>query len=563
MIRRYIKSNDIIVVPYRKCEHNNAIESGEAQVFPVYRNEESDKIFSDWLLEKLRVKTVDLYLGYKKFKINISDLFRLLYHNQALDPNKIYKAPDAGGMVSDSDLVRKAIFELWMGKAFSDYYDAINESKVLEKEKNDAAFALREFKRVVDKGAADREVKNLSALSQELQEIREQEGKLLKAREAFKKNRTDPAYSLEDLSYYQELFASTEADLARLNSELFSVYKEKASLVELRKSVVHDAERISKILYAHNQLNLFSVDTCPFCLEKVDRAKDRCICGTEIDEAQYERFFYTSEEYGKLLKSKKKTTETIELAIRDVAEKEARIKREIADKETEAEKCKEKVGDSASRAFDYVDVNGLDEIDDKILQVRTDIKEMERRIDDEKELDSLQKDYDRKRENHGNQELLVKRLEVEAEKAISEIVKGFSETYNDFMTSALADCRSARVSNEDYMPIIDNGYYREASSAVPKRLMYFLTMLHMSLESDNVLFPRLLLVDTPETGGIEADHLIGAISQIDKLEDFNKDYQVILSTGISKYPDNMKENVVVFLDKQNRLLKKKGVGLSQ
>ncbi|TOF86221.1 hypothetical protein CGJ12_23025, partial [Vibrio parahaemolyticus] len=80
-------------------------------------------VFSDWILGKLGISVVELFHGYNTFKINISDLMRLIYHDQQPNPEGIYKKPDTNSTyVSDSELVRKAIFELLVGKAYSDYY---------------------------------------------------------------------------------------------------------------------------------------------------------------------------------------------------------------------------------------------------------------------------------------------------------------------------------------------------------------------------------------------------------------------------------------------------------
>ncbi|MCB2792168.1 hypothetical protein KQ881_16465, partial [Listeria monocytogenes] len=67
------------------------------------------------------------------------------------------------------------------------------------------------------------------------------------------------------------------------------------------------------------------------------------------------------------------------------------------------------------------------------------------------------------------------------------------------------------------MPLIDNGEYREHSAKVPKRFLYYLTLLQLSLSSD-VPVPRLLLIDTPETAGIDLDKLVKMLRQIEELE---------------------------------------------
>ena len=56
----------------------------------------------------------------------------------------------------------------------------------------------------------------------------------------------------------------------------------------------------------NKKLKLFTPNTCPYCLRKVEREKGKCICGNDIAEEQYEKFFYTDDEYLDILKVKKK-----------------------------------------------------------------------------------------------------------------------------------------------------------------------------------------------------------------------------------------------------------------
>ncbi|TKJ09467.1 hypothetical protein [Halomonas sp. 15WGF] len=558
LVTRFISSNDVTILPYEIGEKGEYIcKYKETISLPVYRASEEKVIYSDWLLKKLGVDVIELYLGYKKFKVNIVDQLRLVYHNQALDPNKIYKEPDSSGFVSDSELVRKAIFELWMGKSFASYYHAVNECKVAEKIKNEAQNRLQQFSDALHHISGDEEVRNLAYLKEHKREQEQQLVRLLAVRQRLKEKRNDPNIPLEDMEEIQEEFARNEVEISELKSNLYSVYKEKAALVGLKKEVERDAERIAKIIYTHQQLNLFSADTCPFCLGKVDRAKDKCICGSDIDEAQYERFFYSSEEYSRLLKSKLKTVETVNYAIEEISDRENEIQESLAIKRKLSQSHKKKIEESAVRVFDVSDVDTLNVIDDKILALKSDIYDSDRQIAEEIKLAEYQRDFDKKREDFEEKGRAVKSLEAQAEEHIASVVKKFSSKYNSFMVKALAGCRSARISSEDYMPIINNREYREASSSVPKRLMYFLTMLRMSLEEKGVLFPKLLLIDTPETGGIDAENLRRSIEQLEELDSLG-DFQVILSTGYKKYPEALKGNVAVSLDKENKLLKKKG-----
>lgn len=102
---------------------------------------------------------------------------------------------------------------------------------------------------------------------------------------------------------------------------------------------------------------------------------------------------------------------------------------------------------------------------------------------------------------------------------------------------------------------------------------------YITIDTDNVPFPRFLLIDKPENLGIDEKNLISSLSliselfirgEIEKIEDAEQserekqigegkkmepNFQIILTTGIGKYPDNYKEYVVETLTEENKLLK--------
>lgn len=104
--KRFINSNDITVLG----------QGGEVSILPIHRSKNEKSTFSDWILDKLGISVVEVFQGVNSFKINFKDLFRLIYHNQELNPRKIFKPDDSDNIIADSEVVRKIIFELLMGK---------------------------------------------------------------------------------------------------------------------------------------------------------------------------------------------------------------------------------------------------------------------------------------------------------------------------------------------------------------------------------------------------------------------------------------------------------------
>ena len=73
-------------------------------------------------------------------------------------------------------------------------------------------------------------------------------------------------------------------------------------------------------------------------------------------------------------------------------------------------------------------------------------------------------------------------------------------------------------------------------------------MLEMSLTDETVKFPRFLLIDTPETSGIDAENLNAALNRVAEViakgMEKGRDCQVILTTGLGKYPPDSKPTLL-------------------
>lgn len=576
LLRRYFEDNDVTVIPYERVVEkiysedketlpkekvSFVISEDKTEIYPVNRIR-GGYIFSDWILGELGISIVELLYGYNTFKINISDLMRLIYHDQQPNPEGIYKKPDTNSTyVSDSELVRKAIFELLVGKAYSDYYDSIVEEKKLSRNKIRAKEVVDEYKLLADKIRKNNEVRNASFLQKEISDKEKQIDKLHYARLAFKRNRSGSNSFNQDIESCKSELINCELKLSRLKESLVSFLDERYKLSVVRSEAISEISRIEKVIFSHDQLNLFTSDTCPYCLSHVGRMKGHCVCGASIEEEQYERFFYTSKEYKDILKTKLKALSTIKSAYDDCDAEVKEIKKEINLFEKKSVLSREKLQEVLGRVDEIIDTESLNDIDDRILQLREDVANLNRLLEIESMLDRFQKDFDLVSGKAKQAELEKEGLKIKAEQDMTSKVNAFSKKYDELMKNTLPDCRSAKITLDKYLPSINDGLYRETSSLVSMRLMYFITLMHLALSDESVTFPRFLLIDTPETAGIELEHLINCIRQLEKLQNYGIDFQVIISTGLNKYPKSLKDNCVLFMpdkkQKDNMLLKKK------
>lgn len=574
-IIRFIDDNDVTITPYQVIKPGPQDEEGEEsqgaddefrveleakflKILPVNRSPANPETYSDWLLSNLGISVVDIYQGIGSFKINSSDLFRLIYLDQQSDTKQIYKKIDKkDNFVSDSVILRRAIFELLVGKSFSEYYDAIINTKFLEKQKNVANGLLQEYKRLASELSGSDAPRNMTFLVSELAEKEVQLEKLHGARSKFKRNRSSDSTLEATITSTKEKLMQKQLELSEKKEALIYLLDEKYKLATIKENATREIGQVVKIIHSHDQLNLFSSDSCPYCLNKVDRAAGHCVCGSEIDEVQYERFSYTSLEYKNILKSKMKSLETIDLAVSDCNADILAVKQEISSFESELPLLNKNLQTQLSGIDEPIDLETINSIDDKILDLREDLGKLHQLIDVESRLDGFQKDFDNKRTEFQKSELDLKRLDAQTKIDINDKVNYFSGIYKKLMTETLAECRTARISSDSYLPILDEGEYKEHSSSVSMRLMYYLTLLQMSLDDPEMPFPRFLLIDTPETAGIELDKLKTCLGKIEEIRrDSKVDFQVILTTGLKKYPSELeKYRVIYFPNKKQALLK--------
>jgi hypothetical protein len=530
----------------------------DVDTFPLFRRDADTLIFSDWILEKLGIPVVEIFQGGRNFKLNISDLMRLIYHNQAPDPHGIYKPADNSNFLSDSLEVRRAIFQVLVGKTLLALYDAMGGLKRAERELDAARAILSEYQKIVaevlrERGGAT--VQNAYFLGRRIVEIDAQLDKLVRARSE-RLTRPAPSQLMQSIDADRRRLGELVSSLRQTREEVEILVRDRGRLVNVIGSIRDDIDRVSKVIFTHEQLKLFSSDTCPYCLNAVSRMQGHCVCGNPVDENDYQRFFYSPTEYVDIYRAKKKslqtmqsTVEDMDAEISDTLEQQAALEQQVQELTGRIEKS---YALPQAEATDWQ----IEQIDEKIFDLKNEQNELLQALKMEEKIQGLQKTYDSKRDIWTAADGLVKQLELASKVELSGRIASFNEIYNNFMTKVLAGCRAARIDEDTYMPVINNGEYREASADVPKRFLYYLTLLLMSLKND-MPFPQILLIDTPETAGIDWDNLVLMLRQMKVLDEEKKHYQILLSTGVDKFPPEYQEYVSIRLRDDAKLLRER------
>lgn len=533
----------------------NGEEYPKAASLPINRHNSETFIFSDWLLDKLDIPVMELFSAGKTFKLGFYDLARLFYHSQEPDRTRIYKPTDNNSYVADSLQVRNAIFEILVGKNLRDLYAAIGKTKNKQSEYDSKRIIFNEYESIVSEILFQNgfnEIVNEQHLRKNIEAKKLDIEKLNLAKKGYYKSNRLAGSGIELIDSEKRKLLSLTNSLKNAERKNRELLKEKWDIKSVYEQTIEDISRIEKILHTHRQLNIFSSDTCPYCLTTVQRPKDKCICGSDIEEGQYQRYFYEPSEYYELLSSKVKSIETIKLAI-------SSVEKDLESNTMSVDELKEEISTIQSRISHRVehleDLNNQDvieELDDKIFELKTAVNDLEQALKLEIKLSKHQRNVAFAKKQLEKAQLHEQGMQAIAANELLERISEFNEIYNDYMVNCLEGCRNAEIESGNYIPSVNNGEYKEASAKVPKRFFYYLTLLKMSLEKD-IPFPRFLLIDTPEAHGIDLENLNKMLSTVD---DFDKkdDFQILLSTGVNKYPDDLKQNVVISLSKENRLL---------
>ncbi|MCB2353928.1 AAA family ATPase [Clostridium estertheticum] len=545
VLKRYINSKENYIF---------VSDNGEIKEFPVNRHDKEQIIFSDWLLEKLDIEPVEVYNNRFNGVINFDELFRLIHYEQKSNQSKIYKeAKMDGNYISDSVIRRKAIFEILMGEKLINYYSCLSSYKIDEKEYLSNKSVYEIFNKsiselysvdIIEQGSKKDEIKEIerriSLIQSEINSISEKE------------------YTSDD--FFLELFdlkdVITEITFAlrdkKENYRKITNELDKINIIIKNREI--EIKQLKKIVFTHNELNIFSPNTCPYCFNKVIREKNHCVCGNVVDESYFEKSFYSMEEYLSMIKQKNKSFSTLEDARENILEDIQVCTKEISNISFELEKKRKTILSIKNDSKLNYNTTGIKRLSDKIVMLNAELNLLnqneslyDKGITLKKKMESSENAFNKAKKN------LVAE-EKSSKTKINDMIKKFSDVYNLLMIKVMQKCKNAGI-DEDYMPIINNGVYMNASADVQIKLVYFITLLWVSLEN-NVSFPRLLIIDTPESLGIDEENLFNTLKLLTEIPS-KKNFQVILTTGVGKYPKTKEFVVKEKMTMEGELLKKR------
>jgi DNA repair exonuclease SbcCD ATPase subunit len=537
-LKRFINTNDIF------------INQGDSYFsFPINRINDN-VIFSDWLLEKLDITVSELNLGTRTWKINISDLLRLIVYDQDTESKKIYKEPSTVNFITDSLIIRKTIFEVLLGISSDEYFKKHDEFKEISKRKDLAVSKLDDFNEKYSGIDLD-----ITRIKTSLEHNTITLEKLYNERALYLSTNTKIDKKTELVYQVQEDLIRTDLQISDTSINLKNRKIEFDKISKLFESQTNEIYEIEKIIFTHDKLDLFSFKICPFCMTPHTPKENHCLCGAEIVDKDYEKFVYNSNEYKQILNHKKKSLETIQVALDSYAIEINKYTLELEKLNTNSKSLTEKL----KQLIGAIEFSGnselIDSLNDKILETRKEIDKFVylQKVTQEKE--TLEELYDTINNRYKQIKGELEKLYSAFEEQNKNIIQDFNFIYKELLSQSSAEITSAEI-DSDYMPVIDGGIYKNKSTDVPVRLMYYLTILALALKYGNVKHPKLLIIDTPENSGIDIKNLNNDLLLLEKALELgtakDKSYQIILTTGLEKYPTEFNDYVFEKFNKKQQ-----------
>ncbi len=532
-LKRFINGKEIFV------DNGTIVES-----YPLNRSKQSQFIFSDWILQQLKIPVFELYIGATHWYFNFNDLFRLLNYDQNTEPRKIYKSPVAENFVADSITIRKSIFEILLGLSSADYFKKLDILKNATK-KRDVAKALFQNYSSTHEISEDSEslIKRKSETVEQLEILEEQ-------RATYLSKETTVDDKIGELAKIQSALINLELQTSQKRVTLSTLQNEQMKVQQLHRELEEEIQQIRKIIFTHDKLDLFSMEVCPFCMNKKDVVKGVCVCGSKFNDDDYEKFVYNSSEYEDILSQKKKSITAITFA-KDTYTKDLHdLNQEIAKNTELINEYTAKLKVVIETAEFAGNTTIVDDFNDRILKSKEQLLNIDFALRTSTELKRLEDDLKIKIEALGTAQSNYTAAKKAYDKNNADTIKLFNKTYSKLLAKSSYKSTEAHI-DEDYMPFIDNREYKANSSDVPKRLMYYFTILSLALKLPSVKHPRFLLIDTPEDSGIDTEHLnqnlellLDAIELGNQEDVTTKDFQVILTTGYGKFPASFNKYII-------------------
>ena len=197
-----------------------------------------------------------------------------------------------------------------LGKTYNDYYYTLGQYKLKLKEFEKAQAVMNSYDDFLGE-ILDYDLENIVHIKKMIAENQEMVERVQLERNLAMNEESNADGVWQLINQQKALLISMQRDQDHWEKAKVLTNQSIDKIVYLIDEAEKELAEIEKIRLVNKKLKLFTPNTCPYCLRDVERKKGKCICGSDILEEQYEKFFYTDEEYLDILKVRKKSIQSM------------------------------------------------------------------------------------------------------------------------------------------------------------------------------------------------------------------------------------------------------------
>lgn len=559
IFRRKIKENVISVLSEDKIK-----------VYPIDRKnglfDKDQKTFSDWLLDVLDIDLIKVENIFStEHYLNFDDLFRFSYYDQFTSKKQMISDFGVGkNMLKHSPQMKKFIFETLLSYSNHKYYYKLKEIKNLE-------YEIRELKST--KNVKDNIYQQISSyLDTDIKQYDYEE--IVNKINDLQIRKNELLIHPDKANEKKQYLSNLRNQLSKIQEEILDKkLREKEIIRELKSAknlYKNEKEEMSVLEELIALPSMYNSDNrvCPICGGNVEVKKGKCICGNDLKSDIY-HFMYSNEDYTDILKSKVSANKTTMSVIDDLKQELDNLKNIISKKEQDVN---DKMKEIESILSEYISLDIEKEVtsinreickfNDISIKLKTIDDEYRSIIEIDANIESLQKKLKEKKE-----ELTI--LENDKYKNLQEHIMKFESIFNDYLEDyykTIGEKFDYRfVLNQEYSPIPGKRIFNEEhilgkhiphSGETEIKIYFYLTMLKYSIINNNIIYPKILIIDTIKDNGIDNKSLKRIF---EKIFEFEKcDCQIIMTAGYEEYDyfKNSYDNMVIERIGDSKLLNK-------
>ncbi|WP_317310237.1 hypothetical protein [Clostridium thermobutyricum] len=533
----------------RKIKENiiSIINEIEIKVFPIDRNNglfgKDQKTFSDWLLDVLDIDLIKVENIFStEHYLNFNDLFRYSYYDQFTSKKQMISDFGVGrNMLKNSPQMKKFIFETLLSYSNRKYYYKLKEVKRLESQirelKSTKNFKSNIYQQITNYLGVDLRQYNYDEIIEEINNLKIKKSKLLTIPDKSNEKKEYLIYLKKQLSKIQENLIDNRIKEKELNRELKNaknLYKNEKEEIKLLEELI----TLPSMYKSESRV-------CPICGGQAKVEKGKCICGNDLKSDIY-HFMYSKEDYTDILKSKVSSNKTTNSVIENLSQELSDLKDSILKEEQEEN---DKIKEIEGIISQYLNLD----IEREIVSINNEICKLSnigiklKTVDDEyKSIIEINENIASSKNMLKEKKAELTKLENDKYNTLQEHIRNFEKILNAYLEdyyNAIGEEFDYRfILNQEYSPIpgkcINNeqkvvGKHIPHSGETEIKIYFYLTMLKYGIINSNIIYPKILIIDTIKDNGIDNKSLIRILEKIFEFEEF--DCQIIMTCGYEEF----------------------------